>query len=87
MQAASERGHANNEEKASVFITVREIKDSRLLPPAITVALINEAFEPSSVGAGFQLSNRFQRHPARVEAESETELVLLCQCQKAESRI
>lgn len=42
--------------KVSVFITGREIKDSLLLPPAITVALINEALGPSSVGARFQLS-------------------------------
>lgn len=42
--------------KVSVFITGQEIKDSLLLPPAITAALINEALEPSSVGARFQLS-------------------------------
>lgn len=56
MQAVSKREHVNNEKKVSVFITGREIKDSLLLLPAITVALINEALEPSSVGACFQLS-------------------------------
>lgn len=56
MQAVSKREHVNNEKKVSVFITGREIKDSLLLPPAITVALINEALEPPSVGARFQLS-------------------------------
>lgn len=56
MQAASKQEHVNNEKKVSVFITGGEIKDNLLLPPAITVALISEALEPSSVGARFQLS-------------------------------
>lgn len=56
VRAVSKREHANNEKKVSVFITGREIKDSLLLPPAITIALINEALEPSSVRARFQLS-------------------------------
>ncbi len=51
------RQESENNEKNSVSIHYGEkIKDSRVLPWAITVTLINEAFEHSSVWACFQQS-------------------------------